>query len=116
MHKLVILIEALDDWVSFEDKWPEFLHISEEMPGLRREATSRVERVLYGGQSYVQMHELYFDTLQDMEKALASPQGRAAGQLLQQITGGRVVLFYADHKEDDLANIHKYKQNSTSTN
>jgi hypothetical protein len=54
------------------------------------------------------MHELYFDSLQDLERAMASPQGREAGRLLQQMTSGRLTLFFADHKEDDLKNIRAY--------
>ena len=109
MYKLVILVEELDDWEAFEGEWPKFLHLVEEMPGLRREATSRVERFLYGDRSYIRMHELYFDNLKDAEMALASSQGQAAGRLLQQMTAGRMSLFFAEHKEDDLANIRRYK-------
>jgi len=79
MYKLVILIEPLDDWQAFEENWPEFLHQAERMPGLRRETTGRVERFLFGDIPYAQMHELYFDSLQDLERAMASPQGREAG-------------------------------------
>ena len=108
MYKLVILIEPLDDWETFEENWPEFLHHAERMPGLRHEATGRVERFLFGDISYAQMHELYFDSQQDLERAMASPQGREAGRLLQQMTAGRFSPIFADHKEDDLKNIRKY--------
>ena len=115
MHKLVILIEPLDDWSALEDRWPQFLHLVEEMPGLRLEATSRIDQFIYGRQPYVQMHELYFDTLSQAEKALASPEGQSAGRLLQQMTAGRMVLFFADHKEDDLENIRKHKKGGEGT-
>ena len=110
MHKLVILIDDLDDWDAFEAEWPRFLHNAERMPGLRREATSRVERHLFGESSYLKMHELFFDTLEGAEMALTSFHGQAAGRLLQQMTGGRMTLFFAEHKEDELANIQKYKR------
>ena len=110
MHKLVILVGPLEDRQSFEEEWPSFLHLVEEMPGLRREATSQVERFLFGDSPILQMHELFFDTLNDLERAMISPPGRAAGRLLQQMTTGRVSLFLADHKEDDLANIMQFKQ------
>ena len=32
------------------------------------------------------------------------------GRLLQQMTAGRLNLFLAEYKEDDLENIRKYKQ------
>ncbi len=110
MHKLVILVEALDDWDAFEERWPEFLHQVEAMPGLRREATSRVVHTLYGQVSYQHMHELFFDDLAAAEVGLTSPAGQAAGRLLQSMTGGRMLLFFAEHKEDDLNHILKHRQ------
>jgi uncharacterized protein (TIGR02118 family) len=109
MHKLVILIEPLENWQDFEDLWPEFLHHAEEMPGLLREATSRVEMFLFGATQYAQMHELFFDSLEEAQRAMASPDGRAAGKLLQQMTRGKMCLFFAEYKEDSLENIRKYR-------
>ncbi len=110
MFKLVILIEALENRPLFEAQWPNFLHLAEAMPGLRRETTSRVERVLYGRDHYAQVHELFFDTLAEVEQAMSSPQGQAAGRLLQQMTNGRMTLFFAEHREDELSNILNYRQ------
>ncbi len=109
MYKLVILIEPLNDWESFEERWPAFLHAAEAMPGLRREATSLVISPLYGQAVYTRMHELFFDTIEAAEQALSSPSGQAAGGLLQQISRGKMTLFLAEHKEDDLAHILKYR-------
>jgi hypothetical protein len=61
------------------------------------------------------MHELYFENLQAAQQAMASEQGRAAGKLLQVMTGGRMTLFFADHKEDDLNNIQKYRRSGEET-
>ena len=105
MHKLVILIKPSQAWSALEESWPEFIHLVEDMPGLRREASSRVERLLYGKDEYVKVHELFFDTLAEAEQAMSSPQGRAAGKLLQQMTGGAMTLFFAEHLEDDLPHI-----------
>jgi len=109
MVKLVILIEQLPDWEKFEAGWPQFLHFAEEMPGLRREATSQVDAMLYGSSTYVLMHELFFGSLAEAQQAMASSQGQSAGRLLQQITEGKLVLFFADHKEDDIENLRRYK-------
>ncbi len=115
MHKLVILFESIDDWEAFEAQWPQFLHLAEEMPGLRRESTSRVERFLYGKPEYTRVHELFFDDLEAAEAAMASAQGSEAGRLLQNMTGGRLNLFLAEYKEDDLENIHKYTHKDGKT-
>jgi uncharacterized protein (TIGR02118 family) len=109
MHKLVILIEPLHDDEAFEDLWPQFLHLSERMPGLLREATSQVEFNLYGRCKAARLHELFFDSAAAVEAAMASPEGRAAGELLQRMTGGAMTLLIADHKEDELVNIRKYQ-------
>lgn len=112
MHKLVILIEPLEDWTAFEEAWPDFLLKVEAMPGLVKEATSRVDRALFGN-TYAQVHELYFDSLTSVLAAMSSPDGRAAGRMLQSITAGKMTLLIADYHEDDLDNIYKYRQAET---
>ena len=108
MHKLVILFEPVEDWQVFEKAWPQFLHLVEAMPGLRSEASSQVEAFLFGSCQYVQMHELFFDSLDQARTAMASPQGQVAGRVLQTMTGGKVNLFIAEHKQDDLSHIQQY--------
>ncbi len=110
MHKLIILIGPVADTLAFSEGWPEFLHHAEEMPGLLREATIRVQASLYGDQDIRMIHELFFETQDDLEKALAAPPGRLAGSHLQRITGGEVTLLTAEHKEDDIENLRKYRQ------
>ena len=116
MHKLIIFIEstATPDFHVF---WPRFLHVAENMPGLRRESTSRVNQVLFGDLQCALIHELYFDSYSALQLGLASESGKQAGQLLQEMTAGRVRLLVADHSEDNLENIRKYRtleQDATS--
>jgi hypothetical protein len=108
MHKLVILVESTAT-PSFHEFWPRFLHAAENIPGLRREATSRVGQVLFGDFECSMIHELFFDSIATLNAGLASEPGKEAGRLLQEMTGGRVKLLIADHSEDDLENIRKYK-------
>jgi uncharacterized protein (TIGR02118 family) len=110
MHKLVILIETTANQEEFEKNWPVFLEVAERMPGLRREVTSHVEHVLAGELPYNIVHELFFDSMQATQTAMASPEGRSAGKLLQSITDGRLVLFFANHTEDSLENITKFRK------
>lgn len=108
MYKLIILIEAQEDSEGFERRWPEFLAAAERMPGLLREVTARVDRVLRG--SHIQMqHELYFESLKAAADAMGSEAGEQAGQILQAISGGKVTLLLADHTQDELPNIRKHK-------
>ncbi len=110
MHKLVILIEAAAETAEFNDIWPQFLHLAESMPGLVREATSRVERVLFGSLDCSLIHELYFADGEALQKAMTSPQGVHAGQVLQSMTRGHVILLFADHKEDNITNLQKFRK------
>lgn len=108
MHKLVILIESLPDQSAFDEAWPQFLHAAEGMPGLISESTSRVDVFLFGSYAVNMVHELHFETAEQAREAMASPQGRLAGRLLQAMTGGKVTLFLADHKQDNLENIRRH--------
>jgi uncharacterized protein (TIGR02118 family) len=108
MHKLVILIFSTRS-PQFDAHWPDFLHAAERIPGLRREATSRVSRVLYGQPRCELIHELFFDSYAELESGLNSPQGRQAGELLQAITGGRMTLLLAEHNEDDGESLRQYQ-------
>jgi uncharacterized protein (TIGR02118 family) len=108
MYKLIILIESTS-MPGFHNFWPRFLHAAENIPGLRRESTSRINQVLYGDVQYALVHELYFDSLPALHAGLVSPSGQEAGRLLQDMTSGRVKLLIADHSQDDLENIRRYK-------
>ena len=109
MHKLVILIEPLADWTEFHNRWPDFLRHSESMPGLIREATSQVEKSLFGERPLALMHELYFDSLADLQLALSSADGQAAGRTLHAITRDRLSLFVAECKEEDGETLRRYR-------
>ena len=110
MHKLIILIGPIADTLEFSEGWPEFLHHAEEMPGLLREATVRVQASLYGEQDIRMIHELFFESQDALENALAAPPGRLAGYILQKLTDGQMTLLAAEHKEDDIENLRKYKE------
>jgi len=109
MHKLVILIEPLLDWTEFHERWPDFLRHAESMPGLVREATSQVEKSLFGERPIAWMHELYFASLTDLQLALNSADGQAAGRILHAITRDRLTLFVAECKEEDGETLRRYR-------
>jgi uncharacterized protein (TIGR02118 family) len=116
MYKLIILIEQPDDPLSFNDAWPYFLRQAEKMPGLIREATIHVSRILFGNHPIYMIHELFFNTHTELQEAMISPQGQTSGQILQKITGGRMTLLVAEHREDDLENIRKHQIEGTDVN
>jgi hypothetical protein len=108
MFKLIILVESTTT-PNFHVFWPRFLQAAENIPGLKRESTSRINQVLYGDLQCAMVHELYFDSYNALKAGLASESGKDAGRLLQEMTAGRVRLMIADHSQDELENIRKYK-------
>jgi len=108
MYKLIILIESTTT-PDFHVFWPRFLHAAEEIPGLKRESTSRINQVLYGDMQCAMVHELYFDSYAALKTGLSSEPGKEAGRILQEMTSGSVKLLIADHSQDDMENIRKYK-------
>lgn len=108
MHKLIIFITSTHT-PQFDANWAKFLHIAERIPGLRREATSRINQLLYGQLCCELIHELFFDSYAELEYGLNAPEGQQAGQLLQAMTGGEVVLLLAEHHQDELEHIRQFK-------
>lgn len=110
MYKLMIIVPPNIIDPNFDAGWPGFLHQAESMPGLLREATVRVAGSLFGTQEIDMVHELYFETLTDLQNAMSSPAGLAAGQIIQQLTNGKITLLIAEHREDDIENLRQYRQ------
>ncbi len=110
MYKLIILIPYPENNSQFDKRWPEFLAEAERMPGLIRETTSRIDRVVFGDYPVHIMHELYFDSLKAAAEAMGSLEGEKTGAILQEITNGKVCLLLADHTQDELSNIRKHQQ------
>ena len=97
MHKLVMIIEPMDDWQEFENTWPEFLRLAEAMPGVRMETACRVEHMLYGGCRVARMYEFFFDNLKGCPEAMSSPQGQTARKNpAGGFTAGRLTIFIAE--------------------
>jgi uncharacterized protein (TIGR02118 family) len=108
MYKLVILVETPEDETAFHDEWPLFLFLAERMPGLCRESTSHVDKILFGSTGYSLIHELYFDSLETLKEAMNSQEGRLAGGQIQKMTHGRMSLLLTDHAEDNLEHIQQF--------
>jgi len=114
MQKLIILIPAVEKLPEFDALWPQFLHLVEQIPGLKHEATSHVNHVVYGYLDCSMIHELFFDTQEDLFAGLDSPVGKQAAGILHRLTRQRAVLLLADHKEDKLENIQRYRKPGAS--
>lgn len=101
MYKLIILFKPPSEYHQFEQDWMKFLRIAEGMPGLRREIVAHTRDMIYGREEtrFIQVHELIFDSRDDLENALRSPSGQAAGKFLIEFTRGQVTMLIAEHME-----------------
>ncbi len=102
MHKLMVLFGRPSNLGDFEDYWSgRFVPLAERMPGLRRVAVSRVHGSQGGKVDLHLMHEFYFDNEDALRRALASPEGQAAGDALMSFAGGYAALCFAEHLEEE---------------
>ena len=101
MYKLVILFLRPFAWATFEKGWQKFLGMAEQMPGLRKEVIGDIDELVFGPKSmhFKKVHELYFDSREELETALASEAGQKAGQWLHSFTQGQFLLMVAKHME-----------------
>jgi len=116
MYKLVILFLPPFAWATFEKGWQKFLGMAEQMPGLRKEVIGDNEELIFGPKSmnYKKIHELYFDSREDLDAALASEAGQKAGQWLHSFTQGQFLLMVAKHMEATPEEFKKMDRRGTS--
>jgi len=101
MHKLMILFKRSADSLDVEIRWSnEFVKQAEAMPGLRRVSVSRVVGGPSGEVDLQMVHEFYFDDLQALQQALASPEGQIAGKALMSFAAEHVTICFAEHMEE----------------
>lgn len=73
---------------------------SEKMPGLRRVSISRMHKPITPEANIHLIHELYFEDVKALDAAMTSPAGQQAGQLLMDIAGEVVQVYFGEHMED----------------
>jgi prolyl-tRNA editing enzyme YbaK/EbsC (Cys-tRNA(Pro) deacylase) len=109
MYKFIILIENKEISPTLDQRWPEFIHVVKKMPNLLHTAIVRVDASLYGNADISMILELYFDCKETLERAMVSPSGQKAGQILQAVTQGRMTLLVTEHLEDIVENLSRYR-------
>lgn len=111
MYKLVILFLQPTLLGNFGAGWQKFLGMAEQMPGLKKETVGDVEQLVFGPPNikYTKVHELYFDSKEALEEALASEAGQKAGQWLHSFTRGQFILMIAKHVQ---ATPDEFKKNA----
>lgn len=103
MPKLIVIYPTPVDPVVFERRYRlEHVPIVRgKIPGLRKFVAARVLGTPTGAAPYQRVAELYFDSVDSLQAAMASSEGQAAvGHAMEISTGGAPVVLIA---EDDLA-------------
>ena len=97
MVKLIALYKKPDD-VSVFDKHYTEVHtpLVKKLPGLRQLELSKITGSAIGETPEYLLCEMYFDTKDALDAALASPAGRAAGKDLMGFAAKYATLMYAD--------------------
>jgi uncharacterized protein (TIGR02118 family) len=101
MPKLIVLYPPPADVIAFERRY-QTEHapmVFKEIPGLKKFFAARVLGTPAGAAPYQRVAELYFDTLESLQAAMASPGGQATvADAIEISTGGPPVVLIA---EDD---------------
>ena len=79
--KLVVTYKHPENPEEFDKKYFEtHLPLAEKLPGLARIEVVKPKKNIMGGDNpYYMIAELTFDSMDDLQKALMSPEGQAAG-------------------------------------
>lgn len=100
MVKLIAMYKTPPDKEAFDTHYAE-VHtpLVKKFPGLRKLEVARITGAPIGEPQHYLIVEMYFDTQDAMQRALASSEGRAAARDLMQFAGNIVSMFYADVSE-----------------
>ena len=101
MAKLIALYRKPSNTEAFDDHYfNKHLPIAKKIPGLRGyEVSTGPIATPQSGSEYHLVALLEFDTLADIQKALSSPEGQAAGSDLANFAQAGVDLLVFDSKE-----------------
>ena len=108
MYQLIILLPSDLDQTSFDEGWPQFLDLAEQMPGLIQESVTRFDQVLYGSKPIQRMYSFSFQDQKSLESALTSIPGQKAGNLLHNLSGGKIIILTGYQQTDTLDRIQSY--------
>jgi uncharacterized protein (TIGR02118 family) len=103
MVKVIVLLQEPERTIRPNDyatQYNGFLMLLEHMPKLKRKAVCSVYAGPGGMAVYNAVVELYFETREDMQAALTSPEGVEAGQALLKFAGTQAIMLFADVLEE----------------
>jgi uncharacterized protein (TIGR02118 family) len=100
MVKMTILFRHPLDEANFEQHYVDALALIEKLPNIQRRQACLVLGSPSGSSPYRRILELYFEDNDQMDAALRSAEGAAAGALLMRTVGRDVEIIFADVYEE----------------
>ena len=100
MVKLVAMFKTPEDVQKFDSHYNE-IHapLVRKWPGLRKFEVARITGAPIGEPKHYLIAEMYFDSQDALQRALASAEGKAAARDVMDFAGNLVSMFYADVNE-----------------
>ncbi len=97
MIKLVAMYKKREDMSDFDEHYSE-IHtpLVKKYPGLRKLEVTRITGAPIGESKYHLMAAMYFDSKEAMDKALASPEGKAVAKDLMTFAADIVMIFFGE--------------------
>jgi uncharacterized protein (TIGR02118 family) len=97
MVKLIALYKTPDDAKQFDQHYFE-VHapLVRKMPGLKKLEVAKITGAPIGEPKHYLIAGMYFDDQDSLDKALASPEGKASARDLMSFAGSLVTMFYAE--------------------
>ncbi|MFN7209596.1 MAG: EthD family reductase [Aggregatilineales bacterium] len=100
MVKMTILFRQPLSELNFEQHYVEALALVERMPNIQRRQACLVLGSPSGASPYRRILELYFEDNDQMDAALRSAEGTAAGNFLMRAFGHSLEIIFADVYEE----------------
>ncbi len=97
MVKLVVLYKKPANVQEFDDLYfNTHLPLANKMPGVKKVEIARVEGSPAGESDYHLIAEVYFDSKEELQASMASPEGRAATKNLMSFAKDVATFMIAD--------------------
>ena len=95
MAQMIVLYKTPKDTAAFDKEYAAtHIPLAKKLPGLRKFEVSHGQVMTpFGPSAYRLVATLQFDSMQAMQSAFASPEGRAAGAHAQSLTSLDILLF-----------------------
>ncbi len=97
MIKLIALFRKPADTAEFDKHYSE-VHtpLVRKYPGMRKLEITRITGAPIGETKYHLLCEMYWDSKDDIDKALGSPEGRAVAKDLMSFAADLVTVFFGE--------------------